>query len=215
MDSQIKTCYAFIDGHANNISATELRGFLGYLFANDPEFHHHSNNSFHYPLVQYKKVHGKLLVIGLNDYAEKVFEKMSQLENIITPQDKIKISNIDMMRTKFDIHEEYSVYRFISPWIALNEKNYGKFKVLDKQGRKELLEQILIGNFLSALKGLGITIDFEISVNINRVKQKKTKAHENEFVGFFSEFVTNVAIPKYLGLGKSVSKGFGIIERIK
>lgn len=213
MDRKIKTCYAFLDLQAN-VLPTELRGFLGYLFVNEPEFHHHSDSSYHYPLIQYKKVHGKMLIVGLDEYATVVYNKMVQLENIITQNEKARISNIDITLNNFAVHEEYCVYKFLSPWIALNSKNYLKFK-LARANRKEILEKILIGNLLSMLKGLGIRIDFKINTDIRKSIQIKTEAHKNQFAAFYSEFATNIAIPKFLGLGKSVSKGFGVIERIK
>lgn len=200
---------------SSKITATELRGYLGYLFASDAEFHHHSENSFHYPLVQYKKVNRKLLVLGLNGYSKIVFNKISQLDNLITQDGKINLFNVDLTTITFEIKEEYTVYRFVSPWLALNENNYEKFKALEKNTRKEFLEKILAANVLSALKGLGLRVKFQINAQINKFKPIQTEVHKNKFVGFYCEFALNVALPKFLGLGKSVSKGFGVIERIK
>lgn len=157
----------------------------------------------------------KLLVLGLNDYSKIVFYKMSQLANLVTQDGKINLFNVDLTNITFEIREEYAVYKFISPWLALNENNYEKFKSLDRNQRKEFLEKILIANILSALKGLGLRVEFQISVQINKLKPVQTEAHKNKFVGFYCEFALNVALPKFLGIGKSVSKGFGVIERIK
>jgi hypothetical protein len=212
---KIPICYASLDTDSNRITATELRGYLGYLFVGDPEFHHHSDNSFHYPLVQYKKVNKKLLVIGLNDYSNVIFDKISQLDSLETPDGKVNLFNVDLTTSIFEIKEEYSVYKFISPWLALNESNYKKFKSLDKNKTKGFLEKIIVSNVLSTLKGLGFRVDFQISAQINKFKPVQTEAHKNKFVGFYCEFALNVALPKFLGIGKSVSKGFGVIERIK
>lgn len=38
-------------------------------------------------------------------------------------------------------------------------------------------------------------------------------AHEHGFSGFYGAFVANLSLPQYLGIGKSVSKGFGILEK--
>lgn len=51
------------------ISAVKLRGFLGSLFVDDAEFHHHSERSYHYPLIQYKRVNSELMILGLQEYA--------------------------------------------------------------------------------------------------------------------------------------------------
>lgn len=160
-------------------------------------------------------MNSKLLVLGLNDYSKTVFYKMSQLDNLITRDEKISLFNVDLTNITFEIREEYAVYKFISPWLALNENNYKNFKSLDKSKRREFLEKILIANVLSALKGLGLRVEFQLSVQINKFKPVQTEAHKNKFVGFYCEFALNIALPKFLGIGKSVSKGFGVIERVK
>lgn len=157
----------------------------------------------------------KLLVLGLNDYSKIIFHKMSQVNHLMTQDGKINLFNVDLTNITFEIREEYVIYKFISPWLALNEKNYEKFKSFDKSKRKEFLEKLLVANVLSALKGLGLRIGFRLSGQINKYKTVRTEAHKNKFVGFYCEFALNATLPEYLGLGKSVSKGFGVIEKIK
>lgn len=140
---------------------------------------------------------------------------MSQLDSLTTQDGKVNLFNVDLTASIFEIREEYAVYKFISPWIALNENNYEKFKSLDKNKRREFLEKIIVANVLSVLKGLGLRVEFQISAQINKFKPVQIEAHKNKFVGFYCEFALNVALPKFLGIGKSVSKGFGVIERIK
>lgn len=140
---------------------------------------------------------------------------MSQLDSLETQYGKVNLFNVDLTTNVFEIKEEYAIYKFINPWLALNEDNYKKFKSLGKNKRGEFLEKILVANVLSALKGLGLRVGFQISVQINKFKPIQTEAHKNKFVGFYCEFALNVALPKFLGIGKSVSKGFGVIERIK
>lgn len=65
------------------------------------------------------------------------------------------------------------------------------------------------------LKGMEIFVDYIITVKINSCKSITTTAHQNKFAGFFCEFEINIFLPEFCGLGKSVSKGFGVIERIK
>jgi hypothetical protein len=35
------------------------------------------------------------------------------------------------------------------------------------------------------------------------------------FIGFLGLFMVNFTIPDYLGLGKSVSRGFGTVKRVE
>ncbi|MBK5276172.1 MAG: hypothetical protein JJE30_14130 [Desulfuromonadales bacterium] len=40
------------------------------------------------------------------------------------------------------------------------------------------------------------------------------KAGQTPMLGFHAEFVTNFRIPAFVGVGKMVSKGFGLMENV-
>lgn len=211
---KVKVCYATFGVDSDRITAVSLRGYLGYLFANDAEFHHHSESSNHYPKIQYKKINSNLMIIGFAEYVDIIFEKLSQLDNIITNDQKIPINNIILETKVFDVKQKPTQYHFVTPWIGLNETNYKKYLVLKPKERTSFLERILVGNILSLLKGFGIRIDFRIEVKIFRLRSKTTLAHNNKFAGFFCDWDANILLPENCGLGKSVSKGFGVIARL-
>ena len=77
------------------------------------------------------------------------------------------------------------------------------------------MEKIFTGNILSVLKGLGIRIDFRIEARLKKLDPIQTKVHGNEFEGFWAQVLTNVALPNYIGIGKSVSKGLGVLNKIQ
>jgi hypothetical protein len=210
---KIEICYAYVEvPDASAISATALRGFLGHLFIEDTEFHHHSDSPYHYPLVQYKKVRGRLMVMGLKDYAEVVSRKMSALDHITTPNGRINVQSVDLVSDSFSIKETQKRFRFATPWIALNEENYQEFKSLDSARKKAFLEKILVGNVLSAIKGLSIFVRFKVTADLETFRPQPVLVHGNRFQAFQASFTANVELPRYFGLGKSVSKGFGAIE---
>jgi Cas6b C-terminal domain len=191
--------------------------FLGYLFINDPEFHHHSESPFHYPLVQYKIISDKLSIVGINEYSFNVFKKIPQIEYLVLPYEKVKIVNVELSMQSAEIKKENNMrkYKFLSPWIALNESNYLSYKNLnDENYRRQFLERILIGNILSALKGMNIHIEFQIKGSIQNYRSVSAVAHSNRFQAFFADINTNISIPPHIGLGKSVSKGFGTLEEV-
>ena len=68
----------------------------------------------------------------------------------------------------------------------------------------------LTGNILSMSKSLNYQvpdrINCETDVRICKGRQKDTK-----IMTFTGTFSTNFFIPEYLGLGKSVSRGFGAV----
>lgn len=196
------------------ITAAKLRGYLGHLFVNDTEFHHHDDNPYRYPLIQYKKIKNRLLVIGINDCASRV-QKISSIDHIMLPNKKINITEIKYNIKKFIIKESFTKYQFVSPWIALNEHNYRSYKKLELKFQREFLEKILVGNILSTLKGIGINVEYQIQTTIGKIIPISVSCHNSQFLAFHSDFATNVSMPDLIGLGKSVSKGFGAIQRIE
>ena len=215
MAGRVKICYVILDFDSDyKVTPIKLRGFLAHLFANISEFHHHSENSYHYPLIQYKRIGKKLVIIGIGEFAEIVFQNMSRLDHITTESQKISLNNIEIKNSSYIIGQTQGMYKFTSPWLALNEKNYAKFKMVKNSEKKLFLEKILVGNILSLLKGLRIFVDYKITVNITKFKSIRITVHQNKFAGIHAEFECNTLLPEYLGLGKSVTKGFGVIRMI-
>ena len=194
------------------ITASQLRGYLGHLFIDDTEFHHHDDNPYRYPLIQYKKIRNKLSVIGINDYASMV-QKIASIDHITLPSKKVKIMSIKFNTKKYTIKEIFTKYTFVSPWIALNGSNFNAYKKLERNLQREFLENILVGNLLSTLKGIGINTKYHIQTNIGMFTPTSVLCHNTQFLAFKLNFATNVEIPNLIGLGKSVSKGFGAIQR--
>lgn len=215
-DKKIKICHAILDFDSDkNVTPIQLRGFLAHLFTNISEFHHHSDNSYHYPLIQYKRIDKKLAIIGMGEFADVVFDKMSNLDHITTQDQKIPLTNIELQNTIYYPKEVKTKYKFASPWIALNKENYVKYSLLAKKDHRAFLEKILVGNILSMLKGMEIFVDYIITVKIYSYKSITTTAHQNKFTGFFCEWDSSITIPEYCGLGKSISKGFGVVSSLK
>lgn len=197
--------------NSESIKPEKLRGYMGYFFLDDFEFHHHGPNSYKYPLIQYKLIGKEIYILGLGEYSKILFKKIPEMNQIVLPGKKIKLKNILIEKNNFKFEYKKAKYEFLQPWIALNEENYKLFYTLKKNEQKEKLEKILVGNILSALKGLSIYSSEKIEVKIDEYSTKQVRANKNTFIGFKTVFSTNIKLPKYLGLGKSVSKGFGAI----
>ena len=214
-NKRIEICYTLLDFDLDyKVTPIKLRGFLAHLFANISEFHHHSNNSYHYPLIQYKRIEKKLAVIGIAEFAGIIFQNMSDLDHITTEVQKIPLNNIEIKSRSYHLAQVYTRYRFTTPWLALNEKNYTKFKGLKNSEKKLFLEKILVGNILSMLKGFEIFIDYKITTSIIKFRNIPVTVHQNKFAGIYAEFECSVLLPEYLGLGKSITKGFGVIKKL-
>jgi len=79
--------------------------------------------------------------------------------------------------------------------------------------RRRLLERILIGNFLSLAKGLGVHLEAHLQARITSFNHRQVNTPV-PMLGFKIQFVSNFLLPEFLGVGKMVSKGFGLM-RIK
>ncbi len=203
---------------------TQLRGFIGTEFKKYAELHHHldSNNRkkliYEYPKIQYKINRNRAIILGIGD------DSISILRHIVLNVKKLTLgqNSYDIIEIKAHYEEpEFKItkkgeiysYKFISPWIALNDKNYKKFKDSTIQERRDLLKKILIGNIISMSKFLDYTVPSRIKIDIELYPTKI--AFKNiEMVGFIGKFEANFLIPDYLGIGKSVSHGYGTLKRV-
>jgi hypothetical protein len=103
----------------------------------------------------------------------------------------------------------------LTPWFPLNQDNYDDYEALETfEAKEEELERILTGNILSQAKGLDYWIDNRLKVELDFYSLKRPVYHKGvKFHGFKGSFTVNFNLPDYLGLGKSVSHGFGTVKR--
>ena len=141
----------------------KVRGFIASNYPEYDELHNHKGNKtiYRYPVIQYKSIEGIPCMIAFNE-GVKVLKK---IENEV---DSINIENeiIDVFEKKIKYEkDEYGIsdsllkYKFDSPWMCLNDKNFKKYIKLDDGEKKELLKRIFIGNILSMSKSLGYTVE--------------------------------------------------------
>ncbi len=72
-----------------------------------------------------------------------------------------------------------------------------------------------MGNLLSASKGLGYVAKEHIRLDLGRMQEEICLLKGTKVTGIRGEFTTNFAIPDFMGLGKSVSRGYGAVTRLK
>ena len=195
-----------------------LRGFIGKHFSEDVLLHNHENDDFvySYPRVQYKILDTKAKIIGLAEGVETV-KTIPCFESITLGHEDLRVEGRDLSERQatYGVSDFEKNYLFLTPWLALNEKNYDKYQRLGSWGkRKELLKKILIGNIISMSKSLGYTVPAPIEVNIHHLKEVKTSLKGTPMLGFLGSFSVNFEIPDYWGIGKSVSRGFGTVIKM-
>ena len=83
---------------------------------------------------------------------------------------------------------------------------------LDSRERRDKLRKIMIGNIISMSKGLKYTVDKEIKLD-TKLRRVHSSFKGREIIAFGGEFIVNFNVPDLLGIGKSVSRGFGTVKK--
>jgi hypothetical protein len=208
------------------ITSFEIPAFRGAVIqkvgTDNVAFHNHlKGNTFlyRYPLIQYKQVGRKPCIMCVEhgvDEIHKFFEKKDWDLNRSNRRLEMTISRLNLNQYTMQVWDKMFDYS-IQNWIALNSDNYRKFQNMESLSeRVTFLENTLKANILSFAKGIEWTVDKEIKVSINEIiRQRKAKVKGSLLSGFDVMFRTNVFIPPNLGLGKSVSMGYGVVRSLK
>ncbi len=209
---------------ANPISQKELpflRGAIINVLGKDAILgHNHMGEDlrYSYPLLQYKNINGNAAIVGINDgveLAERFLEANPKEIHIGKRTEQLLIANICKEETHLSITPEMRCYA-IKKYLPLNKENYEEYKrsygLLE---RCSLLERCLVGNILSFAKGIGIFFDDHIRVSLQDIGDEHLYNFKTiKMMGFDIVFKTNVLLPRFIGLGKKVSFGFGTITPI-
>ncbi|WP_245596080.1 CRISPR-associated endonuclease Cas6 [Methanolobus tindarius] len=197
-------------------SGAQLRGFFATKFNEYNLLHQHNTDKFiyQYPMVQYKMIGQTPTVIGINDGAEVLKEIYDEYDKINLNGNEYEIveRGINYKKEDFGISEKLIKYDFVTPWFALNQENHRKYLSSDKEQQTELLNRNLTGNMLSMSKSLNYQVPERIKCH-TELKARRSSLKGNEILAFKGSFVTNFQIPDYLGVGKSVSRGFGTVKK--
>ncbi len=185
-------------------------------------FHNHLNDEkylFGYPVIQYKSIKGKAAIVCIDygtDEIYKLFQKKDQTIKIGSETRTLNVEKVLVNQYNLNVWDKTFFYS-INNWVALSSENYQKYQLLTNELDKEaFLEKILIGNIISMAKGIKWQIDKEIKLKITDITDEHfVSFKENKLHAFNVSFKTNVFLPSGIGLGKSVSFGFGNVIVLK
>ena len=196
-------------------SAARLRGFFG-AFREYPLLHQHLGEEgvlYAYPLVQYKVIGGTPVILGFEEGGEQVRRVSEELSELELDGERYRIIGYKVTRrwVEFGPLRNGVDYRFVSPWVALNQGNFSKFKEYNSsQKREELLKRVLVGNVLSMCKSLNYIVKRRLRCSCG-FEEMDILFKGMKYAGFTGEFKLNFMLPDFIGLGKGVSHGFGTV----
>ncbi len=184
-------------------------------------FHNHTDDGFRYsyPLIQYKRIGGKAAIMCVGEGTEVIGEFFSRQELSLQIGKRSIVCEVDEIVAKYHnitITEELIPYR-IRKWLPFNSENYETYmKAKGIVEKYQILEKIMTGNILSMAKGLEMTIETPLCVKLEEIIDTYNVTFKGiKMMSFDLDFMANITIPDFLGLGKGVSHGFGNITNRK
>ena len=185
-------------------------------------YHNHTGERafrYSYPLIQYKRLNGKAAITCVEEGADIIGQFMSEAPyTIMVGQKELKCEVARVLPTKILVQTWSRPFNYhLNRWLPLNAKNYLLYKSTeDENERKAMLENILKGNLLSMMKGLGIHLEDELLVRIIQLSDPYIIYNKGiGLMAFNADFTSNLSIPNNLGIGKNTSIGCGIVRQEK
>jgi Cas6b C-terminal domain/Cas6b N-terminal domain len=204
--------------HPLRFSVGELRSFLNKKITVYSAVHQNNAAGFihRYPALQCKQLKGDLITIGISQGASCLCQIAHDKVTLGTGENTCRItaSDLAIRPEPFGIADTVFTYEFLTPWLALNQQHAKKFYDLKgKQQRDVFMQNLLTSQLISLSKSLDYDMISQICCEA-KVRFRRERIDRENVMVFFGKFRTNLCIPDHLGIGRSVSQGYGTIKRI-
>ena len=168
---------------------------------------------FLYPRVQVKILNEQIYIIGVHEGVDPVLSLAEKFEmfdfgNITFEAQDCDIENVE---EQFIPSSRLVRYRFITPWVALNQMTGGKYRFLTNQEKPSFLNRLLGQNIIFLANEVGINLEDNIFTKVKVSSLFPRPVDENKWGAFMGEFKTNFVLPNYIGIGNGITRGFGTI----
>lgn len=211
----------FSDVKLNYSDIPKLRGYFSNKFAEYPQIHNHlpdGSYNYQYPQIQYRILNKKPALLFMEEAFPILKQIFFNIDSIKINREKFNIyeKQIEVLEEEFGKTTNFYDYIFISPWMALNENNFEKYKNSNKIEQQNLLKKILRGNLLTISKGFKYTIPNYEDIKVEGYFKPINVNFKNiKMLCFTGQFTVNFRIPDYLGLGKQSARGFGVVKHAR
>jgi len=200
--------------------ATLLRGYFGDVFTDEMLVHHHRpDGSLHYdyPRVQFKVIERTARLIGIEEGGPVVERLWREVDCALLGGEELPVLEGTLRRRVEPIGEtpELVDYRLVTPWLGLNQENHRKYEASESDAdRQHILGRVLVGNCLSLAKSFGHRVTCRLAGEVSGLTLRTCRLKGVPMIGFVGTFRVNFLIPAWLGIGKSVSRGFGTVQPV-
>jgi hypothetical protein len=226
MTSILRLLNVSFDTHLQPWELPQFRGAVARKVGLEHEwFHNHNNETggYHhrYPLIQYKldtqKDKMRPMLLCLDRGIEEAHHFFSQPDwglRIGEHDHAMRIAQLDVRQHNLQMVERPLPYR-IHKWKPFNTENFMHWRSLRGVAEQfDFLERLMTAHIIAFASGVGWQIPGHFEVKItNLLKKEEISQQGIRSQAFTLEFDTQLSLPDYVGLGKQVSFGFGVLRR--
>ena len=215
----VKTIHISFSLSITNRQIPQWRGAFVEMAGREYELLHNHNNSdttgnyhYRYPRIQYRVYKGKASLFALGEGVDTLQEVLKKGDwNIVWEQKKIsiRVEKVQVTDWVAEVRSTFTLYE-VTDWIPFNQKNikaWDACKGLVERG--QLLERVLTSHLMACCYGIDWKPVERIEVFIQDFKETSVRARGVVHRAFSVLYKTNINLPPYIGIGKSVSIGFG------
>jgi hypothetical protein len=198
----------------------DLRRAITAAFPDRAVLHNHRGDQFDYrsPRVRYVVLNQQPQLISFDEglhVLEEIYRDGHTLSlSVGTQRYRVTGTELEDQIEHLGTADTLLEYRSLTPWLGLNERNYVVFQNMKtSEDCMELLSRILNGNYLSLCKAGSITIEERLMTRVFSFRRVPLSHRGTSLLGLKVAFASNMLLPEGVGLGKLVSKGFGLMAR--
>lgn len=168
---------------------------------------------FLYPRVQVKILNEQIYILGLNEGVKPVLDLVKNFDFLDFGNITFQVidAEIDQAENRFQPTNRLIRYRFITPWVALNQITGSRYRFLNNAERVVFLNRLLGQNIVFLAREMGLDIDRKVYTKTSLTSMFPKPVDEHNWGAFTGEFRTNFILPNYIGVGNGITRGYGTI----
>tara|TARA_Y100000590_G_scaffold380764_1_gene449321 strand:+ start:6268 stop:7179 length:912 start_codon:yes stop_codon:yes gene_type:complete len=170
-------------------------------------------DKFLYPRVQVKILNEQIYIIGIHEGVEPVLSLVEKFDIFDFGNITFEIQNTDIEQVdqQFIQTDRLIRYKFLTPWVALNQMTGGKYRFLTNQEKPSFLNRLLGQNIVFIAKEVGVNLNNKVFTKVKVSSLFPKPVDDNKWGAFMGEFKTNFVLPNYIGVGNGITRGYGTI----
>ncbi len=170
-------------------------------------------DQFLYPRVQVKILNEQIYIVGINEGVDPILAIVDKFDFLDFGNITFQVLDVDVDQHD-DLFQPISRmirYRFITPWVALNQTTGIRYRYLNSMEKMNYLSRLLSQNIVFLAREMGMELEEKVFTKLSLSSLFPKTVDETYWGAFTGEFRTNFLLPNYLGVGNGITRGYGAI----